>query len=257
MFRRLITLFLVFVFVVVALPTFVVFGFSRTFLDVNFYTETVIPPAYELLVNVVAYNIYQKDAIIQKYFKEEDIRKIVSESITVDMFKISMNNFADDLTKIKDHPEHPLTFDLKPYRSGLVKIAQRLAIHLFQALPACKSDELPQFNEEGIATCVPKGTNYDVVAGPLSKQFELNVANALPDNIDLNTLTLAKIEELIANYSKYKKAEKKKDTAATGEKTDVKTGGVKKVPTKKKSKEKSKEKPKKESVKNPKKNNKA
>ena len=186
MIRRLFSLLLVFIFVVVSLPTFVVFGLSRTFLDPKFYGDNVVAPTYELLINLVANNIYAKDPVIQKYFQEVDLRKIISESISLELFKTSMKDFAADLAQIKDHPDHPLTFDLKPYRGALVKIAQRLAIHLFQSLPACKSDELPQFNEAGIATCVPKGINYDVVAGPLSKEFELNVSNALPDNVDLS-----------------------------------------------------------------------
>jgi hypothetical protein len=33
---------------------------------------------------------------------------------------------------------------------------------------------------------VPGGTNYEVVAGPLSKQFETGVLNALPDTVDLS-----------------------------------------------------------------------
>ncbi len=184
-FRRIVASLLVFFFVIVSLLTFVVFGVSRTFLDPQFYVDTVSPPAYELLLNAVASKIYAKDPVIQKHFKEEDIRKIVGETISLDFFKGSMQDFANDFQQVKTQPDHPLTFDLKPYKSSLESIAQRLAIHIFQALPACKTNELPEFNEEGIATCVPDGTNYDVVAGPLSKQFELSVLNALPDTMDL------------------------------------------------------------------------
>ncbi len=184
--RRIVASFLIFLFVVVALPTFFVFGLNRTFLDPNFYGETVVSPAYEVLMNAVAHNIYAKDPVIQKHFKEEDIRKVVVETVPLDLFKVSMKGFSNDLEQVKARPEHPLTFDLKPYRSSLVKISQRLAIHLFQALPQCKSNELPEFTEEGIATCVPGGTNYEVVAGPLSKQFETGVLNALPDTVDLS-----------------------------------------------------------------------
>ena len=143
-------------------------------------------PGYELLLNGVSHNIYTRSPLIQKYFKENDLRKIVAESLPLDVFDQNMKNFVKDLTVLKTQPDHPLTFDLKPYRASLQKISQRLAIHLFQALPACKSTELPEFNEEGIATCVPGGTNYEAVSAPLSKQFELGVLNALPDTIDLS-----------------------------------------------------------------------
>lgn len=185
-FRRVIASFLVFLFVVVALPTFVVFGLSRTFLDSNFYSNTVVSPAYEILMNAIAHNIYNKDPIIQKHFKEEDIRKVVAETIPLDLFKGSMKDFARDLEVIKTHPEQPLSFDLKPYRASLDKVSLRLAIHLFQSLPACKANELPEFNEEGIATCIPGGTNYEVVAAPLSKQFETSVLSSIPDTVDLS-----------------------------------------------------------------------
>ncbi len=184
--RRIIASLLIFFFVVVALPTFFIFGLNRTFLDPRFYGETVVSPAYEVLMNAVAHNIFVKDPIIQKHFKEEDIRKVVVETVSLDLFKGSMEDFSKDLEAVKTTPEHPLTFNLQPYRSSLVKISQRLAIHLFQALPQCKSNELPEFTEEGIATCVPGGTNYEVVAGPLSKQFETSVLNALPDTVDLS-----------------------------------------------------------------------
>jgi len=185
-FKRLVASFLVFLFIVVALPVFVIFGMSRTFLDANFYTEKVAPPAYELFINAISAKIYSKDPIIQKYFKQDDIRKVLAESIALELFKGTVKDFATDLEQVKSQPNHPLTFDLKPYKENLQNVAQRMAIHLFQALPACKSTELPEFNEDGIATCVPGGTNYDVVAGPLSKQFETGVLNALPDTIDLS-----------------------------------------------------------------------
>lgn len=184
--RGVIASFLVFVFVVIALPTFIVFGLSRTFLDPKFYGDVAVMPSYQLLLNAVADNIYAKDPLIKKYFKEEDIRKVAAETIPLDLFKTSMKDFADDLETIKSQPDHQLTLDLKPYRANLSNVAQRLAIHLFQALPACKTGQLPEFNEEGIATCVPAGTNYEVVAGPLSKQFETSVLGALPDTVDLS-----------------------------------------------------------------------
>lgn len=184
--RKIFASLLVFVFVLVALPTFFVFALGRTFLEPQFYGEGVVSPTYQLLLNAVADNVYTKNPIIQKYFKEEDIRKVVAETVPLELFRSSMKDFANDLEQIKTQPDHPLTFDLKPYRPNLEKVAQRLAIHLFQALPACKSNELPEFNEDGIATCVPGGTNYDVVAGPLSKQFETGVLNSLPDTVDLS-----------------------------------------------------------------------
>lgn len=185
-FRRVVASFLIFLFIVVALPVFVIFALSRTFFDANFYIDKVAPPAYELFLNAASAKIYSKDSIIQKYFKPDDIHKIVAESISPDLFQGTVKDFAADLEQVKSQPDHPLTFNLKPYKENLRNIAQRLAIHLFQALPACKTAQLPEFNEDGIATCIPGGTNYDVVSGPLSKQFETSVLNSLPDTIDLS-----------------------------------------------------------------------
>jgi len=184
--RRMIGSFLVFLFIIVALPTFVVFALSRTFLDLNFFSSNATEPAYQLMVNAIGYNIYTKDPLIQKYFTADDVHKIVADTVPIDLFKVTMKDFTDDLELVKTQPQHPLTINLKPYRDNLEKVAQQLAIHIFQALPACKSTELPEFNEDGIATCVPDGTNYDVVAGPLSKAFETAVLNSLPDTVDLS-----------------------------------------------------------------------
>lgn len=184
--RRVIASMLVFLFTVIALPIFFVFGLGRTFFEPSFYNDVAVSPTYQLLLNAIANNVYTKDPVIQKYFQPDAVRKVVGETIPLELFKTSMKDFAADLEKIKTEPDHQLTFDLKPYRPSLQKLAQRLAIHLFQALPQCKSSELPEFNEDGIATCVPGGTNYDVVSGPLSKQFETGVLNALPDTLDLS-----------------------------------------------------------------------
>jgi hypothetical protein len=184
--RRIIASFLVFLFVLVALPTFLVFGMDRTFLEPVFYVDNVTAPAYELLVNAVSYNIYTKSPLIQKYFQQDDVHKIVSETIPLDLFQKSMQNFSSDFALLKTDPTHALSLDLKPYHSSLVQISQQLAIHIFQALPQCKTAELPEFNEDGIATCVPGGTDYNVVAGPLAQLFQTGVSNALPDTIDLS-----------------------------------------------------------------------
>ncbi len=185
-FRRIIASFLVFLFVIVALPTFVVYGLDKTFFDSSFYVNNVTEPAYELLVNAVAFNIYSKNPLVQKYFQQDDVHKIVAESISLDLFKTSMQDFASDFDAIKTQPNHPLSFNLKPYQASLEKIGQRMAMNIFQALPQCKGNELPQFNEDGIATCVPGGTNYDVVSAPLAQQFQTGVSAALPDTVDLS-----------------------------------------------------------------------
>jgi len=184
--RRIVGSFLVFAFIIVALPTFVVFALNRTFFDANFYSSYATDPGYQLLLNAIAYNIYSKDPLVQKYFKADDVHKIVAETIPESLFQETMQSFTKDLQQLKTDPQHPLTVNLKPYRDNLEQVAEQLAVHVFQALPACKTSELPQFNEDGIATCVPSGTDYNTVAGPLSKEFEAAVLNSLPDTVDLS-----------------------------------------------------------------------
>ncbi len=163
--RKIIASFLVILFTVIAIPTFLVFGLSRTFFEPTFYAgKTVVSPSYELVLNAIAYNIYNKSVLIQNHFKQSDVRKVVKETLQMSLFQTSMNELADDFHQIKTEPNHPLTLNLNPYKPNLQKVADRLAINIFQSLPVCKPDEQPQFNIEGIATCVPEGSIETIIA---------------------------------------------------------------------------------------------
>jgi len=183
--RKIFASFLVFLFVVVSLPTFLAYALSRTFLEPDFYIGPVANSTYEFMLDTAARNIYQKDPILQKQFQQADIRKVIGETFTFDSFQQIMDDLSKDIQTLKTSPGQPLTLDFKPYSKTLEDVATRLAIHIFQSLPQCKTDELPEFNEDGIATCVPSGVNYEVASGPLAKQFEASVNNALPDQVDL------------------------------------------------------------------------
>ncbi len=184
--RKIFGYFLVFLFIIVSLPAFLTYGLSKTFLNPDFYSGSVVAVFYDFAVNVATRNIYQQEPTLRRHFQEAELLQEIKNTFPVSQFQKIMDDFGVRLKELKNEPEKTLTFSLKPFRTSLIAVAQRMSSKLFSVLPECQPDELPQFNEEGLATCVPKGIDPNLVSGPVAKQFEKAVYDTVPDQVDLS-----------------------------------------------------------------------
>lgn len=211
--RRAFAGFFITVFVFFALPTFLLFGLTNSVGKSSFYDGPIVDQAYNLLIKITSLNLIKTDPIIAKYFTESDLKSAITEVFPIQTFREMVQDFAGQVEKLKENPERPLVVSLKTFRAGLLTFANDLSYRLFQKLPVCGGGEIPSEDVQGIPTCVPAGVEYNVVAAPLSKQFESSVYSAVPEQaqFDLNAamgqsgLTMAAVVDafLMAKYVLY------------------------------------------------------
>lgn len=185
-FRRILAGFFVFLFVVTALPTFFVYAFSKTFFNPDFYPGSVSDKVYVYLVDTVTINFYESDVTLQKHFQRDEVVQSVREAFTPELFRTIMADAGQQIGQLKLKPREPVTLSFKIFRDSLLTASHNLAYRLFQSIPGCKIEELPQVNEDGIPTCIPRTVDYVEVAGPLSKQFEKAVYGAFPEQVEID-----------------------------------------------------------------------
>ncbi len=187
-FRRIIASFLVFLFVVVSLPTFVVYALSKTYFSSSFYTGPIVEGSYDFFVNAVSSHIYDEDKTLQDHFSLDEVRNEVKIVFKPDILRKLSGDFGMQLSNLKQKPDLPITISLKILQDSLLTVTHNLAYKLFKNLPVCNKDQLPEVNAEGIPTCVPKGLDYANISAPLSKKFEKTVYAFLPEQMQIDLL---------------------------------------------------------------------
>lgn len=184
--RRIIAAFFVFLFIAISLPTFLVYALSKTYFSPSFYTGPVVDGSYDFFVNAVSTHIYQADPTLQGHFKLVDVKKEVQNVFKIDILRKLTGDFGQEMASLKEKPDVPVAISLKVFQDSLLTVTHNLAYKLFQSLPVCKVDELPEVNSEGIPTCVPKGLDYANISAPISKQFEKTVYAFLPQQVQID-----------------------------------------------------------------------
>jgi hypothetical protein len=184
MIRRIFAGFLIFLFTLLSLPAFFTYGLSKTLFRPTFYLGEVKNGMYEFLMDTLSINFYKSDATLQRYFKQDEASKALRDVFTVDLFGTFMEDILSHTAELKKGEQ--MTLSLKLLQKSLFTAGQNLAADFFQTLPTCKDLELPQVNEEGIPTCIPKDLDYMNVSGPLAKQFERSVSNFFPEQLEIN-----------------------------------------------------------------------
>lgn len=187
--KRALAGFLVFLFIVVALPTFLFFGISNSFLRQSFYEGPVVDVAYDFAVNVTVANLLKKDDIISAFFTQTDLKSEIMTVFPESMFKGITSDLAAQVAGLKEKPDKPLTISLKVYRESLLTFANDLSYKLFQKLPVCTGGQLSETDVRGLPTCVPQGAEYNQIAAPFAQRFESTVYSIVPEQIqiDLNS----------------------------------------------------------------------
>jgi hypothetical protein len=180
---------LVFLFIIVALPTFLFFGISNSFLRQSFYEGPVADITYNFAVNVTAADLLKKDDIIAAFFNETDLKAEMMIVFPESMFKGIMTDLSGQIASLKDKPDKPLTISLKVFRESLLTFANDLSYKLFQKLPVCVGGQLSQVDVKGLPTCIPPGAEYNQIAAPFAQRFESTVYSIVPEQIqvDLNS----------------------------------------------------------------------
>lgn len=185
--RRIIASFFVFMFVIVALPTFLVYGISKSFFSGAFYKGPILETTYPYLIEVSASHLYNADKIISKYFDEKTIKTEIEKVLTPEIFRTVTNQFGNQIENLKKRPDEPRIIDLRVIRQSLLTVTHNLAYRLFENIPICVSQQLPEINTEGIPTCIlAKSIDFASLSGPLSQQFEKSIYGFFPEQLQID-----------------------------------------------------------------------
>lgn len=180
--RKLFAAFLVFLFVIAAIPNFFIYALSRTFLDTDFYKrQDLSNGAYEFVLDKTTIALQNQSKAVNGFFRKDELKKQIATVFSKKVFSNILTDFANQLEIYKQNPEKPLGLSLKLLRDNLLTVANNLAYAVYQDLPSCS--ETPT-QKELLPSCLPKNTNYDVVVKPLLADFESAVYNAVPDQLD-------------------------------------------------------------------------
>ena len=184
--RRVLAGLLIFLFIVVSLPTFLFFGISNSFLRPSFYGGQVADVTYNFMLDETAKNLLARDAIIASFFNESDLK---SEMVTVfpsSLFTGIFTDFFTQISALKTNPDMPVTVSLKVFRESLLTFANNLSFKLFQKLPICISGQIPEEDMRGLPTCVPAGAEYNQIVAPFTQRFDATIYSVVPEQIQVD-----------------------------------------------------------------------
>lgn len=181
--RKITASFLVVVFVVLALPNFLIYGLSRTYLNTDFYRRAdVIQGAYEFTLDKTVGVLQTESEFFKGYFTAEDLKKQVSEVFSLAIFSGTLADFANQIDLYKKDQTKPLVISLRVLRENLLTVGNNLAYLIYQKLPTCsESDVVLSANQ--VPECIPPEVPYETVVRPLTENFENAVYNQIPEEL--------------------------------------------------------------------------
>ncbi len=112
-FRRILAGFFVFLFVLAAIPTFFVYGISKTFLNPEFFKGPIVDGTYDFVVNATAQKVYKNDSTLSKHFQEGEVDEMIRKSFSKDNLRTVLVDFATQIDHFKSTPQSPLVLNLK------------------------------------------------------------------------------------------------------------------------------------------------
>ena len=181
--RKITASFLVILFVVLALPNFLIYGLSRTYLNTDFYRrDDVIQGVYDFTLIKTVDVLRDKSNFFQGYFTADELSVKISEVFTKAIFANTMVDFADQIDQYKKDQTIPLVISLRPLRENLLTVGNNLAYLIYQKLPACSEDDFVLKRGEP-PVCVPSAVAYEDVVKPLTDNFKTTIYNDIPEEL--------------------------------------------------------------------------
>ncbi len=182
-FRRAIAVFFTFLFVLTSLLMFLTAAMTNTFLKTSFYQGKVREGAYDFLVKVATYRIRENDELLALYFNDAKLKAEITNVFTQELFNTMSDHIGQQIQKLKENPRSPVTISLKLFRESLLTVAHNLSYELFQSLPVCIEDQVPETTTSGLPTCVPEGAEYNDASASLAARFEKAIYAAMPEQV--------------------------------------------------------------------------
>jgi len=184
LFRKLLASFLVFLFVIVAVPNFFIYALSKTYLNTDFYKNQALSAGvYEFVLEKTTESLLSQSDALKGFFQGSELKRQISQVFTQQIFSEILNDFANQLDGYKKNPDKPLILSLKLLRQNLLTVANNLVYIIYQDLPTCSDADLAIMRRDAIPSCIPKGANYDQVVKPIISDFEDSIYNSVPEEL--------------------------------------------------------------------------
>ncbi len=197
-FRKLLAVFLVFLFVIVAVPNFFVYALSKTYLSTDFYKrDDFTQGVYDFAVVKTAKTLQDSNKEMKGYFSEVELVDQIKKGFSVAVFRSTVGDFANQIDEYKKDQSKPLKISLRTLRENLLSVSNNLSYLIYQSLPTCSEEmSLKELLAQPALECVPKGVDYDDVVKPLNESFEASIYNEVPEELS-NLEGVAPIQVLV------------------------------------------------------------
>lgn len=183
--RKILGSILVLAFVLLAIPNFILYGISRTYLNEEFYQgDEIVSKSYDFVINKTVHILRENSSMFSGYFSEDSLRDEVENVYTKEIFSETLFDFADQLISIKDGENDAIKIDLSSLKQNLLTVSNTLTYRIYQELPTCTDSELIDvLSNVEPPQCIIADIPYDKMIRPISENFNATVYNNIPDEL--------------------------------------------------------------------------
>jgi hypothetical protein len=183
-FRKIAATFLIIMFIVLAMPNFLLYGLSRTYLNTEFYRkDDLVQGVYNFALDKTVAVLQENSELFKGYFSSADLRMQLEKVFTKKILGETLSEFADQIDVYKKDTSKPLTISLRTLRANLLTVGNNLAYLVYQKLPTCSESDLLKISTKEIPECIPKSLPYEDVMRPVTDNFEATIYNDVPDEL--------------------------------------------------------------------------
>ncbi len=180
--RKVLASFVVFLFVILSLPSLIIYALSNTFFDADFYRNGVAEGSYDYVMEISSQTVRNESDAIASLYSKDELKAKLGEVYTLAIHSDILAQVGDQIEYIKTGEVEKASISLKPLRNSLITVANTLTYEVYQDLPTCAVQELRPSGGD-FPSCVPRGVPYDVAIAPILNDFELAVYNAIPEEL--------------------------------------------------------------------------
>jgi hypothetical protein len=182
--RKITASFLVIVFVVLAVPIFLIYGVSRTYLNTDFYRrDELVQGGYDYALDKTVTVLRSDSKYFNGYFTADELRTQIGNVFTKKIFANVLADFAAQVDQYEKDPRKPVNLSLQTLRSNLLTVANNLTYQIYQKLPTCSDAGMLKINEDQAPDCVPQNLPYEEVMQNVSSNFEDAIYNNVPEEL--------------------------------------------------------------------------
>lgn len=200
MIRKIFAGFLVFIFIVIALPVITLFGFYKTFLDEDFYKGEFLEGIYELLIDSIPSDVEWEEQFGD--LDRDQFIEMLREIYLLEDLVFVVENIEKQIKEAKFNEEEILylsvPFDWMKEKAPI--LAESIAETIISDLEPCES--MAEFNVNR-HNCIPEGVLVSTIQDGIKLDFERQMLIDVPEvyEFEINLVGIeAQVGEDLSDY---------------------------------------------------------